>query len=226
MGNSPKRGDSSYFGLEITVHLKLASFNFRLHLVCFYWTRSTFGETYLFLMTLFGGKSPRKPSLEDVIQKELEVLYRIGVRLCRNSTEAEDLVAQTLYLAAKSWDKFDGQFPRSYLIKILRNEFYGRGRKTESPTISLEATHEASDEGYWQAIDWSLVGKDILVKLDELPEDYRLAVFLCDVEGMTRDEAALALEMPVGTINSRLHRGRNMLRSKLALLLGELVADA
>lgn len=167
---------------------------------------------------MFGTPQNPKPDFEKVVDQELPLLYRVALRLTRNPAEAEDLVGQTLYLAARAWAVFDGAHPRSWLLRILRNEHLGSLRKNQN-TTSLDETSEPSTEGYWQEIDWSLVGEQILKVLDMLPEDYRLAVTLCDVEELTREEAAEALEIPIGTINSRLHRGRAMLRAKLATLL-------
>lgn len=169
-------------------------------------------------MLMFGSPQSAKPDFEKVVDQELPLLYRVALRLARNPSEAEDLVGQTLYLAARAWAVFDGAHPRAWLLRILRNEHLGTIRKHQI-TTSLDETSEPSTEGYWQEIDWSLIGEQILKVLDMLPEDYRLAVTLCDVEELTREEAAEALEIPIGTINSRLHRGRAMLRAKLASLL-------
>lgn len=164
----------------------------------------------------------RKPRFEDVVDTELPILYRTAKRLAHNDTEAEDLVGQTLYLAARAWPTFDGAYPRSWLIKILRNEFLGRRKKAANrPEVNIDDVAEPSEEGYWKAIDWGILGPQILDALDMIPEDYRLAVALSDVEGLTRLEVAEALGIPEGTVNSRLHRGRNLLRARLVTLLGD-----
>lgn len=174
------------------------------------------------LSTLFTGGRFSKPKFEKVVDQELAVLYRVARRLSLNDTDAEDLVSQTLYLAAKAWDRFDGQHARSWLIQILRNEHLGRVRKSaRHPEVALEDVPELSEEGYWVNIDHQLIHSEILVVVDRLPEEYRLAVVLCDIEGMTRQDAASALEISEGTINSRLHRGRNLLRAQLARQFGE-----
>jgi RNA polymerase sigma-70 factor (ECF subfamily) len=104
----------------------------------------------------------------------------------------------------------------------MRNEHLGRIRKSaRQPEVPLQDVHELSEDGFWLQIDHQLVHAEILTVVDKLPEEYRLAVVLCDIEGMTRQEAAISLEISEGTINSRLHRGRNLLRAQLARSFGE-----
>ncbi len=163
-----------------------------------------------------------KPSLEQVIESELAVLYRVAKTLTRNADDAEDIVGQTLYLAAKSWSSFDGAYPRSWLIKIMRNEFIALTRKKSAKmTVAIDSIGEPSTEGYWEDIDWSLAGADIAEELAKLPEEYQMAVSLCDVEELSYEEAALAMDCPTGTVRSRLYRGRNLLRSRLVKRLGD-----
>ncbi len=175
------------------------------------------------LLTLFTSGRFSKPKFEKVVDEELAVLYRVARRLALNDTDAEDLVSQTLYLAAKAWERFDGEHVRSWLIQILRNEHLGRIRKSaRHPEVALEDVHELSEDGFWVKIDHQLIHSEILIVVDKLPEEYRLAVVLCDIEGMTRQDAATALEISEGTINSRLHRGRNILRAQLARQFGKI----
>ena len=148
---------------------------------------------------------------------ELATLYRVAVRLCGNSEDAEDLASQTILNAHRAWESFDGAYPRSWLIKILKNEFLAMRRKRGGAgNVSIGQIPEPSDEGFWEEVSWNAVGDNILRELDKLPEEYRLAVSLCDVEEMSYEEAAVALEIPIGTVRSRLFRGRRLLRAKLA----------
>jgi RNA polymerase sigma-70 factor (ECF subfamily) len=160
-----------------------------------------------------------RASLSALIEREIEVLYRVATRMTLNPTVAEDLVGQTMLLASSNWNSFDGRFPRSWLIQIMRNEWRNvmrkPGARRETP---LEDAFEPSDEGFWEEIEVKLDAKTILESLDKLPEEYRLAVTLCDVEEMAYEEAAEALGVPVGTIRSRLFRGRKLLRSRLTHL--------
>lgn len=166
-----------------------------------------------------------KPTFDAAVRGELPVLYRVAKRLATNPADAEDLVGSALLGAAKAWETFDGRHVRSWLVQILRNEHLmllrKRGRK---PEVLFEEGHEPSDEGFWEAISWSAVGDDLFRELDRLPEDFRMAVALCDVEEMAYDEAAAALGIPVGTVRSRLFRGRKLLRARLVRCVGDEVA--
>ena len=166
--------------------------------------------------------APTKPSFDAAARGELPVLYRVARRLAGSDADAEDLVGSALLQAARAWEGFDGRYVRSWLVQILRNEHLmlvrKRGRK---PEVAFEEGHEPSDAGFWEAVAWGAVGDDILRELDRLPEEYRLAVALCDVEEMAYDEAALALGVPVGTVRSRLFRGRRLLRARLVHCVGE-----
>lgn len=168
---------------------------------------------------MFATRPDSKPSVSDVLERELEMLYRVAKRLTLNDPDAEDLVSQTIAIAFKSWDRFDGRHPRSWLVTILRNEWFQtlRKRKMRSET-EFDAIHEPSDEGFWKSIDRKLEAEMIVEAVQTLAEEYRDAITLCDIEELSYDEAAEALGIPVGTIRSRLFRGRKILRSKLVSL--------
>ena len=163
--------------------------------------------------------TPAKESAATVLERELEVLYRVARRMTGNDTDAEDIVSQTLLNAYKNWDSFDGRHPRSWLIRILNNEwlYMLRKRKTRKET-DFETTGEPADENFWKAIEVQMEFKQVVAALDELPEEYRVAVTLCDMEEMTYESASEALGVPIGTIRSRVFRGRRILRHKLVAL--------
>lgn len=166
--------------------------------------------------------SAAKPPFETVAIDHLPVLYRIARRLTGNDADAEDAVGDTLLKAVRAYDRFDGRFPRAWLVQILRNEHLGLLRKRAiRPESQIDEAFEPSDEGFWREIEWRAVGEDLLRELDRLPEEYRLAVTLCDVEEMTYEEAAFACNVPTGTVRSRLFRGRRLLRARLAGAYGE-----
>jgi RNA polymerase sigma-70 factor (ECF subfamily) len=161
-------------------------------------------------------------SFEKVALVEMPVLYRVAKRLTLDLNEAEDLVGQTLVKAVGAWSSFDGRFARSWLIRILKNEHLGNLRKSASrpTTVPLDDT-QLSEEDCWEEVSWKAVGEEIWKELDALPEAFRLTIALCDVEELTYEEAAEAMDVPVGTVRSRLFRARRMLRSKLARLSPE-----
>jgi RNA polymerase sigma-70 factor, ECF subfamily len=161
-------------------------------------------------MNLFPNK---KEAVEVVLEREL---YRVAKRLTRSDVDAEDIVSQTMIAAFKNWDRFDGQHPRSWLVRILNNEWLQvlRRRKVRSE-VEMSEHNEPQDHDFWKQIDSNIEAKSVIKCLDELPEEYRLAVTLCDVEELTYEEAAEALDIPIGTVRSRLFRGRRILRHKL-----------
>jgi len=153
---------------------------------------------------------------ESQLRRELPTLFRVANRLARNAEEAEDLVGQTLYSACKAQKSFDGQYLRSWLIRIMRNEFNTVLRREGSrPTLVLEE-HESVVDPFWDEVSWRVDAETILRELQNLSSEHRLIIQLCDVEEMSYEEAAAALEIPLGTVRSRLFRARAKLRDHLA----------
>lgn len=158
-----------------------------------------------------------KPDFEKAALDELGLLYRVARRLAMNTTDAEDLVSQTLLSAARSWEGFDGRHIRSWLVTILKNEHLKsiRRRSSRPKTVSIDDGGEVTKGSLSDEIDQRAFVDDILRELDGLPEDFRMAVTLCDVEQMSYEDAAAALEIPIGTVRSRLFRGRRLIRERL-----------
>lgn len=140
-----------------------------------------------------------------------------------SAEESEDLVQITLVKAYQAWERFDGRHLRSWLIRILRNERLMTLR-TARPVSSLDA-EDAPDipqEPFWNELSWNLQAERVLAELDELPEHFRMVIHLCDVEDMSYEQVSEALDVPIGTVRSRLFRGRRMLRERLEPILGNL----
>lgn len=158
----------------------------------------------------------RRPSFERTVRPELPVLFRVARRMVQQDADAEDLVQKCLLQAFRAWSEFDGRHPRSWLIKILRNEALAqnRGLKAAAEFIPLNENQPGSADP-WGQIVWADQCERIRQQLDNLPTDHSLAIQLCDVEELSYEEAADALDIPVGTLKSRLHRGRAMLRNRL-----------
>ncbi len=160
----------------------------------------------------------------------MDALYGTAVRLCRNHRDAEDLLQETLLRAYRFWDKFEpGTNCRAWLFKILSNTFinrYHRGRREQEMAqaaaegdgmmqeiLAQEASQAARDpEG---ALGSRVLSQDVQRALEELPADFRLAVILCDLEEFSYKEIADIVECPVGTVMSRLYRGRRLLQRAL-----------
>lgn len=170
-------------------------------------------------MLFFG----RPKSFEGQVKPELPVLYRVARRMGATTEEAEDLVQTTLIKAYQAWERFDGRHLRSWLIRILRNERLMLLRSAkETSSLEDEMANEPADASLWEEVSWRLEAGRILQEMENLPEPYRLAIQLCDVEQMTYEEAAEALDIPIGTVRSRLFRGRTMLRERLTPIPGTL----
>lgn len=165
----------------------------------------------------------------------LDQLYGAAMRLTRNPADAEDLVQETYAKAYSSFHQFkEGTNLRAWMYRILNNTFISSYRKKQrEPQKSdageledwqmLEAsTHEAQGMRSAETEAMSaLPDEEIKEALAALPEDRRLAVYLADVEGFAYKEIASILEIPLGTVMSRLHRGRSQLRE----LLGQYAAE-
>jgi RNA polymerase sigma-70 factor (ECF subfamily) len=156
-------------------------------------------------------------------------LLAVGTRLTRNASEAEDLVQDALLKALRAREQFaSGTNMRAWLLRILTNTFINRYRRgglektlVEGPDADPLAdgwvgasTMEAMRDPESQALR-SLLEKEITRALDELPEEFRLAVVLSDVEELSYKEIAEIMGCPIGTVMSRLHRGRRLLKRRL-----------
>lgn len=159
----------------------------------------------------------------------LDPLYNMAYRLTRNAEDAQDLVQETYLKAYRYYDKFEpGTNLKAWLFKIMKNTFINgyRRRQNQPPQSAfsdIEETFESllSDDAQrgvktpeQEALDNVLDG-DVQQALDELPPDYRMVVLLVDLEGFSYKEAASILEVPVGTVMSRLYRGRRLLEHAL-----------
>lgn len=161
-------------------------------------------------------------SFEEAVRPHLDVLYRVARRMTRNAEEAEDIVGQTLLLGYKHWNRFDGEHTRSWLIRILKNEFLGLRRKQRSRPEETELDLEVGDQNKsWTGIADRLNSERIIQAMEQLPEEFRMVSLLCDVEQMSYEEVAEALDIPLGTVRSRLFRARARLRELLADFVAE-----
>ena len=173
---------------------------------------------------------PRKLSdFEKEAMSHLPTLLAVGSRLTRSTAEAEDLVQDTLLKALRAREHFTpGSNMRAWLLRILTNTFinkYRRGGLERSVLDGPDAdpladgwigasTMEAMRDPESRAMR-ALLEKEIVTALDELPEEFRLAVVLSDVEELSYKEISEIMGCPIGTVMSRLHRGRRLLKRRL-----------
>lgn len=152
---------------------------------------------------------------EGAVCREIEILYRVAFRLTQHHDDAEDLVGQTLLKAASAWPTFDGRHLRSWLIRILRNAYSNSLRNPGSATL---LTDLPSQLDVHREVAERIEHAAILLALNQLPRDQRLAIVLCDIEELSYGDAAIALGVPLGTLQSRLFRARKSLRNHLDYL--------
>ena len=178
-------------------------------------------------MAFFKGR-PSRSDFEKEALPHLPSLYSAAVRLTRNERDAEDLVQDTVLRAYRFFDSFEaGTNCKAWLFRILTNVFCNRYREKEREhEILAEAkSSEANVEQFFAGVEGGrdvetallgrLVSDDVERALAEIPQDFRMAVILADLEDFSYKEIADIMECPAGTVMSRLFRGRKMLQKLL-----------
>jgi RNA polymerase sigma-70 factor, ECF subfamily len=158
---------------------------------------------------------------EDVLPFQ-DQLYPAALRMTRNASDAEDLVQETLTKAYAAFHQFKpGTNMRAWLHKILANTFINTCRKKREPAQAVGAEFREdwpvgpARSAESEALE-HLAESDILRALRDLPREFRAAVYLADIEGYQCKDVAEIMGTPIGTVMSRLNRGRMKLRQKLA----------
>ena len=177
-------------------------------------------------------KSPRQERDKQLEFAEealphMDVLYNFALRMTGNPDDAEDLLQDTYLKAYRFWDKFEkGTNSRAWLFRIMKNSYINRYRKEvrEPDTVDygdIEEFYDSIRDESTETTDLeerlfgNLLDDDVAKALESLPPDFRTVVILCDIEGFTYEEISNFVDCPIGTVRSRLHRGRKMLRAKL-----------
>jgi RNA polymerase sigma-70 factor, ECF subfamily len=160
----------------------------------------------------------------------LDSLYGAALRMTRNPSDAEDLVQETMLRAYRAFDRFEpGTNLKAWLFRILTNAYINtyRKRQREPQKVSSDDVEEFDlyrelknhDPQFAETPESlvldNLVDSDILEAIEQLPDQFRLAVVLSDIEGFTYAEMADIMDVPMGTVMSRLHRGRKALQKRL-----------
>lgn len=169
----------------------------------------------------------KQEDFQEEIIPHLDAMYNFALRLTSDPNDAEDLVQDTIVKAYRFFSSYEkGTNAKAWLFRILKNSYINNYRKQSKQPSQVDYDEVSS---FYETIradrtDTSdledrmfreLIDDDISNALEELPEDFRTVVLLCDVEGFTYEEIANMLDVPIGTIRSRLHRGRNLLKAQL-----------
>ncbi len=157
----------------------------------------------------------------------MDALYNFAFHLTFNEDDANDLVQETFMKAYRFIDSYqEGTNAKAWLFKILKNAFINDYRKkTRQPTRvdyeEFSGYQEADDDSPTEYVDLrqevfgGLIGDEVTKALNELPVDFKTVILLCDVEDFSYEEIAAIVDIPIGTVRSRLHRARNILKEKL-----------
>ena len=170
-------------------------------------------------------------NFEDDAMQYAQQLYAAAMRMTRNPADAEDLVQETFIKAYRAYHTYtEGTNLKAWLYRILTNTYINRYRKlSRRPTevdlgevedlylyrrVSTEGTREASRSAEEEVLS-GFVDSDVKQAIEALPEHFRLPVLLADVEGFSYKEISDIMDVPIGTVMSRLHRGRKALQKAL-----------
>lgn len=182
-------------------------------------------------MTDADPKTGNRTGFHEEALPHMDAVYRFALRLSGSPDQAEDLVQDTFLKAFKAWDQYTpGTQCKSWLFTICRNVFlrrHERGKRHDEIVaenvdrssgpfevvnpVWVKAVDADPEGGFFDAI----VDEEVLRHIQDLPEDYRMAVVLSDLEGLSYQEISEMADVPVGTVKSRLFRGRRILQKGL-----------
>ena len=157
----------------------------------------------------------------------IDSMYNFGYRLTFDEDDAKDLVQDTYLKAYRFINSFEqGTNAKAWLFRILKNSFINDYRKKSKQPAKIdyqevETYYNSDDVDYGITTDLrvdavkDMLGDEISNALNSLAVDFRTVIILCDLEGFTYEEMAKILDIPIGTVRSRLHRARNLLKEKL-----------
>ena len=179
-----------------------------------------------FLAIISSTKGLHKEFEQEAIP-HMDILYNYALRMTGNADDARDLLQEPFLKAYRFWDKYEkGTNVRAWLFRIMKNTYINLYRKAvkEPDTVdyndiqnfyNIIRENSADANDLQEKLFGHLLDDDVTKALESLPEEFRTVVILCDIEGLTYEEIAEFVECPVGTVRSRLHRGRKLLYAKL-----------
>jgi len=164
---------------------------------------------------------------EEELFPHIDALKTFAFHLTYNDADADDLVQETYMKAHRFIDKYvEGTNAKAWLFKILKNAYINEYRKKKKQPSRVDFEdfinyHNTEDDrvtGYMdlrEEIFKNMMGDEVTLAVNALPIDFRTVILLCDVEGFTYEEISKIIDVPIGTVRSRLFRARNMLKEKL-----------
>lgn len=176
---------------------------------------------------LHRGKTDYTQQFEELALPYLNMIYRTAYYLTRTTAEAEDLTQETYLKAYRAFGNLRGQNVKAWLFAIVRNTYLDQYRRQQRypVTLEIEALEPSSNHRGQVAVLWADSAEEQLLAglpdevvqraLANLPEEWRLIVLLADVEDFSYQEIADIVQIPMGTVMSRLHRGRKRLYEQL-----------
>lgn len=173
-----------------------------------------------------------KAYYDKVFERELlphaDALSTFAYHLTYNDDDANDLVQETYLKAYRFIDKYhEGTNAKAWLFKIMKNAFINQYRKKSKGPVLVdpdevpiyheeeEGTNFSSYMDLREEIFQGMMGDEVTNAINSLPVDFRTVILLCDIEGFKYEEIATIVDIPIGTVRSRLHRARQMLKDKL-----------
>jgi RNA polymerase sigma-70 factor (ECF subfamily) len=162
-----------------------------------------------------------RPTWEEVVTNHSAKVYRLAYRLTGNKYDAEDLTQEVFVRVFRSLENFKPGTLDGWLHRITTNLFLDQARRKsrirfDALADDAESRLPGREPGPEQSFEFNNLDVDVHAALEELPPDFRAAVVLCDIEGLTYEEIAATLNIKLGTVRSRIHRGRAQLRAALA----------
>jgi RNA polymerase sigma-70 factor (ECF subfamily) len=168
------------------------------------------------------GKRDKRDSFERQAEKVFPSVLGTALRLTRSREDAEDLAQEAIVRAYDAYDRFEGANFKAWMLRIVTNLYINKYRQRQrGPQLGsldeegvvepMSAESEIPDRVLFDEV----VGAEIEQALERVPEDFRLAVMLSDIEGLSYQEIADVTKVPIGTVRSRIARGRSILRKAL-----------
>lgn len=173
------------------------------------------------MVTLMPNKTQNQEAFDEYVLPHTEILYRTAWSLTRSDSDAQDLVQDTMLRAYRAIDRFDGRYPKAWLLTIMRNANINRVRKKRpdlisNPEVAFERSTDFADEDDPETLVVDpMLSASVEEIFETLPDKYRDVIELVDLNGLSYREASDVMQVPVGTIMSRLHRGRSKIREYL-----------